>query len=115
MNTNKILPNELLPVFDKIAQKMNLDFKNGFLDDVFETDYCITRPDLPECSEDEIETCKMDWIHSIKEDFLYYVVQELHSDKIKDYNASKYYENYCEKYYDMCFNYLIDKTFEEDI
>lgn len=107
MNTNKILPNELLPVFDKVAQKMNLDFKDGFLDDDFETDYCITRPDLPECTEDEIEICKMDWIHSIKEDFLYAVIQELHHVGVDD-DLSEYYE----KYYDMCFNYLIDKTFE---
>ena len=109
MNINKILPNELLPVFDKVAQKMNLDFKNGFLDDDFETDYCITRPDLPECTEDEIEICKMDWIHSIKEDFLYDVIQELHPNEINSDNSEKYYE----KYYDNCFDYLIDKTFNK--
>lgn len=108
MNINKILPNELLPVFDKVAQKMNLDFKDGFLDDDFETDYCITRPDLPECTEDEIETCKMDWIHSIKEDFLYAVISEIHPNITVD-NSEKYYE----QYYDEVFDYLIDKTFEK--
>ena len=109
MKKNNIMKNELLPVYKKIAQKMNLDFKYGFLDDVFETDYCITRPDLPECSEDEIEICKMDWIHSIKENFLYSVIQELHGDEINSDNSEKYYE----KYYDMCFDYLIEKTFEK--
>ena len=109
MNKNNIMYNELISVFDKIAEKMNLDFKNSFLDDNFETDYCITRPDLPECSEDEIEICKMDWIHSVKEKFLYAVIQELHSNEINSDNSEKYYE----KYYDVCFDYLIDKTFED--
>lgn len=109
MKKNIIMKNELLPVYEKIAQKMNIDFINGFLDDDFETDYCITRPDLPECSEDEIEICKMDWIHSIKENFLYLVIQELHGDEINSDNSEKYYE----KYYDGCFDYLIDKTFEK--
>lgn len=108
MNINKILPNELLPVFEKIAKEMELDFKNGFLDDVFETDYCITRTDLPECSKDEIEICKMDWIHSIKEDFLHGVIQELHPNEINSDNSEKYYETY----YNDCFDYLINKTFE---
>lgn len=114
MNINKMLPNELLPVFDKIAKKMELDFKNGFLDDVFETDYCITRTDLPECSKDEIEICKMDWIHSIKEDFLYAVIEELHPNEINSDNSEKYWEKYWEKYYDDCFDYLINKTFENE-
>lgn len=108
MEENYIIYNNFISVFDKIAQKLDIDFNNGFLDDDFETDYCITRPDLPECSEDEIEMCKMDWIHSIKENFLYSVIQELHPDKINDEDLEKYYE----KYYDMCFDYLIDKTFE---
>lgn len=107
MDKFNIMYNELIPVFDKIAEKMNIDFKNGFLDDDFETDYGITRTDLPECSEDEIEICKMDWIHSIKDNFIYYVIQELHHVGIND-NLEKYYE----KYYDMCFDYLIDKTFK---
>ena len=103
-----MMKNELIPVFDKIAKKMNLDFQNGFLDDVFETDYCITRVDLPECSDDEIETCKMDWIHSKKDDFIYSVICELYPNV---YHSN---ENYYEKFYDECFQYLIDKTFKEN-
>lgn len=106
MNEKNIMYNELISVFDKIAKKMNLDFQNGFLDDVFETDYCITRVDLPECSDDEIETCKMDWIHSKKDDFIYSVICELYP------NVNHSNENYYEKFYDECFQYLIDKTFK---
>ena len=97
-------------IYDRIAKNLKIDFENDWLNDNYDTDMAVTKENLPECSEEEIEVCKMDWIHSIKENFLSVVIDELTKNNKDNFQKEDYYE----VFYEDVFNYLINKTFKKE-
>ena len=98
-------------VYDRIAKNLKINFENDWLNDNYDTDTAVTKENLSECSEEEIEECKMDWIHSIKENFLSVAIDELTKEDKNKIPKDEFYE----LFYEDVFNYLINKTFKERI